>query len=74
MSETLVVIRTFDSLIQADEAQIELLNAGIYSLLLSDETVTFDESASGQDPIALAVHRRDADVASAVLLPMAGAE
>ncbi len=70
MSETLVVIRTFGSLIQADEAQIELLNAGIYSLLLSDDTVSFGETAVGPDPIALAVHRRDADVASAVLLPV----
>lgn len=74
MSETLVVIRTFDSLTEADEAQIELLNAGIYSLLLSDDNAVFQESAGGQDPIALAVHRRDADVATAVLMPMAGAE
>jgi transposase len=71
MSETLVVIRTFDSLVQADEAQIELLNAGIYSLLLSDETVGIEATGGGSDGIALAVHRRDADVAVAVLTPLA---
>jgi transposase len=71
MSETLVVIRTFDSLVQADEAQIELLNAGIYSLLLSDETVGIEATSGGSDGIALAVHRRDADVAVAVLTPLA---
>jgi hypothetical protein len=70
MSETLVVIRTFGSLLDADEAQIELLNAGIYSLLLSDESIQF-QPAPPNPEIALAVHRRDADVASAVLTPLA---
>jgi hypothetical protein len=68
MSETLVVIRTFGNLVQADEAQIELLNAGIYSLLLSDDSA---QPGSAGEGIALAVHRRDADVASAVLTPLA---
>jgi hypothetical protein len=69
MSESLVVIRTFGNLVQADEAQIELLNAGIYSLLLSDDTFQIDSSSP--DGIALAVHKRDADVAYAVLTPLA---
>lgn len=70
MSESLVVIRTFGDLLHADEAQIELLNAGIYSLLMSDDNISLDPP-SGTDAIALAVHRRDADVASAVLTPLA---
>lgn len=70
MSESLVVIRTFGSLLQADEAQIELLNAGIYSLVLSDDSAPLDASPGSRDGIALAVHRRDADVASAVLTPL----
>jgi hypothetical protein len=74
MSETLVVIRTFESLLQADEAQIELLNAGIQSLLLSDESASFNPMASIQEAIALAVHQRDADVACALLLPVAEPE
>jgi hypothetical protein len=70
MSESLVVIRTFGSLLQADEAQIELLNAGIYSLLLSDDSNRRTPSAMPIDPVALAVHQRDADVADAVLTPL----
>jgi hypothetical protein len=69
MSETLVVIRTFGDVMDADEAQIELLNAGIHSLILSDGAV--EMGASAGEAIALAVHRRDADVACAVLLPLA---
>lgn len=72
MSESLVVIRTFGTLLQADEAQIELLNAGIYSLLLSEETNSAEMRGSGEEGIALAVHKRDADVATAVLSPLAG--
>jgi len=71
MSESLVVIRTFGNLLQADEAQIELLNAGIYSLLLSDDTFELNPDTPGLEGIALAVHRRDADVASTVLSPLA---
>lgn len=69
MSETLVVIRTFESLVHADEAQIELLNAGIYSLLLSDDSIRIERTGAAEG-VALAVHRRDADVASAVLTPL----
>jgi hypothetical protein len=71
MSESLVVIRTFGNLLQADEAQIELLNAGIHSLLLSDEQTDFEATPTNPDGIALAVHKRDADVACAVLTPLA---
>jgi len=70
MSESLVVIRTFDDLLRADEAQIELLNAGIYSLLLSDDTPSMEQGLDAE-AIALAVHRRDAEVAEAVLTPLA---
>lgn len=69
MSESLVVIRTFGNLLSADEAQIELLSAGIYSLLLSDEMAPMD-GASTDDAIALAVHRRDAEIADALLAPL----
>jgi hypothetical protein len=71
MSESLVVIRTFADLIAADEAQIELMSAGIYSLLLSDDSVQLEASSNNPEGIALAVHRRDADVAWAVLTPLA---
>lgn len=71
MSESLVVIRTFGDLLRADEAQIELLNAGIYSLLLSEDSTEIESSAN-TEAIALAVHRRDAEVANAVLAPLIG--
>lgn len=71
MSESLVVIRTFGNLLAADEAQIELLNAGIYSLLMSDESLQMQPVTSHEDGIALAVHTRDADVAANVLTPLA---
>jgi len=70
MSESLVVIRTYGDLPSADDAQLELLNAGIYSLLFSDESEHLAQRG-GTKEIALAVHRRDADVASAVLAPLA---
>jgi hypothetical protein len=71
MSESLVVIRTFGSLLAADEAQMELLSSGIQSLLLSDEAAPIDPSPwTGWEPIALAVHTRDAEVACAVLPPV----
>lgn len=73
MSESLVVIRTFQNLLQADEAQIELLNAGIYSLVMSDDDTAIAAVASS-DGIALAVHRRDAEIASAVLAPTVDTE
>ena len=65
-NDSLVIIRTFGSFLDADEAQIELLSAGIYSLLVSDEPTPQPQ----EDAIALAVHRRDAEVANAVLTPM----
>ena len=71
MSETLVVIRNFESLLEADEAQIELMNAGIQSLLLSDDRGSYMAPAASAEAISLAVHRRDADVACAVLMPVA---
>jgi hypothetical protein len=70
MSESLVVIRTFGSLLDADEAQIELLNAGIHSLVLSEDPDA-DRAIPQPEGVALAVHRRDADVAIALLTPLA---
>ena len=70
MTESLVVIRTFGNLIAADEAQIELLSAGIYSLLLRDESAPLQAAnIAAFDASALAVHLRDADEADAVLTP-----
>lgn len=73
MSETLVLIRTFGDLSAADQAQIELLNAGIYSLIFSDEGARPQGGFPIPQAIALAVHRRDADIAEAVLAPPASA-
>lgn len=64
-AESLIVIRTYPDLRQADEAQVELLGAGIYSLLYTDDQAA--GASVGMQPVALAVHRRDADVAEAVL-------
>ena len=69
MSESLMLIRTFGDLVAADHAQIELLNAGIYSLIFTDETRGPGSGPGTQQAIALAVHRRDADIAEAVLAP-----
>ena len=68
-NDSLIVIRTFGNFLEADEAQIELLSAGIYSLLVSDEADPPPARATA-DAIALAVHRRDAEVANAVLTPL----
>lgn len=63
-AESLVVIRTYPDLLRADEAQIELMHAGINALVLSS-------GGQGHSPensdVALAVHRRDAEIAEAVL-------
>ena len=67
MSETLVVIRTFGNLLDADEAQVELLTAGIYSLLFTDEAGSLDAASPPGHGIALAVHQRDVDLAEAAL-------
>lgn len=66
-SESLVVIRNFGDLMDADEAQVDLLSAGIYSLLYSDEHSTLQASAAAGQGIALAVHSRDVEIAEAVL-------
>lgn len=69
MSESLVVIRTFGDLMDADDAQVELLSAGIHSLLLTDDSVGLDSQSAASHGIALAVHRRDVHLAEAVLTP-----
>ena len=69
MSESLVVIRTFGNLIEADDAQVELLSAGIYSLLFTDETASLHPSSPPGHGIALAVHNRDVHLAESVLTP-----
>jgi hypothetical protein len=69
MTESLVVIRTFEDLLSADEAQLELLNAGIHSLLLTEQNPQLALAAE-RDGVALAVHRRDAEVANALLTPL----
>lgn len=65
MSETLVVIRTYRDLFDADEAQIELLSAGIYSLIMAEDSPAAPPGA--EHGIGLAVHQRDVQVAEAVL-------
>ena len=67
MSESLVIIRTFGDHADADEAQVDLLSAGIYSLLFAEEATGVPPSPA-RGGIALAVHARDADVAEAVLV------
>ncbi len=64
--ESLVVIRTFESLHDADDAQVELLSAGIYSLVYAEDPSI---SLAQQKEVALAVHTRDAQIAEAVLTP-----
>jgi hypothetical protein len=67
MSESLVIIRTFGNLLDADEAQVELLTAGIYSLLFSDDSMSLHPDALPGDGVALAVHHRDVSLAEAAL-------
>jgi hypothetical protein len=67
MSESLVVIRTFGNLVDADDAQVELLTAGIYSLLFTDESTTLHPTNPPGHGIALAVHERDVDLAESAL-------
>lgn len=69
MTDSLVVIRTFANVLEADTAQIELLNAGIHSLLLSDGEGGVGDGEPAQ-PVALAVNQRDSEVANAVLTPI----
>ncbi len=68
MSESLVIIRTFGEYLDADEAQVELLSAGIYSLLFTDGSTREPPAPAAPQGIALAVHSRDADIAEAVLV------
>jgi hypothetical protein len=67
MSESLVIIRTFGNLLDADYAQVELLTAGIHSLLFTDDSMTLHPNASPGDGVALAVHHRDVTLAEAAL-------
>jgi hypothetical protein len=67
MSDSLVVIRTFGTLLDADDAQIELLMAGIYSLLYWDDSAVIHPGAAPGQGIALAVHQRDVELAEAAL-------
>ena len=72
MSESLVVIRTFDDLVNADEAQVELLAAGIHSLLFTGDADDSARQATAAYEIGLAVHRRDVQIAEAVLASRSG--
>lgn len=72
MSESLVVIRTFADLVNADEAQVELLAAGIHSLLFTDDAGETPRPLTTGGEIGLAVHRRDVDIAEAVLATRSG--
>lgn len=66
MTESLVVIKTFESIHDADEAQAELLTAGIFSLVYTDNA---GPHLPGQNEIALAVNMRDAQIAETLLAP-----
>jgi hypothetical protein len=66
MTESLVVIKTFRSIHDADEAQAELLTAGIFSLVYTDNAAPH---LPEKDEIALAVHMRDAQIADTLLAP-----
>ena len=68
MSESLVIIRTFGNLVDADEAQVELLTAGIHSLLFSDDSMSLHPNALPGDGVALAVLHRDVTLAEAALM------
>ena len=68
MSDSLVIIRTFGNSVDADEAQVELLTAGIHSLLFSDESMSMHPDALPGDGVALAVLYRDVTLAEAALM------
>ena len=65
MSDHLVLIRTYGNLLEADDAQAELYAAGIYSLLVSNDEPP--PESPFQYTVALAVHRRDAEIAARLL-------
>ncbi|HET8654179.1 MAG TPA: hypothetical protein VFL93_01505 [Longimicrobiaceae bacterium] len=66
MTENLVVIRTFPDLFDADMVQVDLLSAGIYSLLLTEEP-PLAPAGPGRG-VCLAVHQRDVERADSVML------
>jgi hypothetical protein len=66
MNESLVVIKTFETIHDADEAQAELLTAGIFSLVYTDTAAAHFPL---RNEIALAVHVRDAQIAETLLAP-----
>ena len=66
-AESLVVIRTFCDLVEADEAQIALMTAGIYALVFSDESAAPLPGSPAGHAIALAVHRRDVELAESAV-------
>lgn len=65
--ESLVVIRNFRDLIEADEAQIALMSAGIYALIFTDDSTPLHPDLPAGHGIALAVHRRDVQLAEGAL-------
>lgn len=65
--ESLVVIRNFRDLITADEAQISLMTAGIYALIFTDDSTPLHPDVPAGHGIALAVHRRDVELAESAL-------
>ncbi|CAN5817771.1 hypothetical protein BH23GEM6_BH23GEM6_08420 [soil metagenome] len=66
MTESLVVIRTFRTVGDADGAQAELLTAGIHALVYTEDVRSPDTSG---EHVVLAVHSRDAQIAELVLTP-----
>ena len=69
MSEALVIIGTFNTLDAADRAQVELLSAGIQSILYAEDPAQTPAQQPVHPGVSLAVHRRDSDRAVAVLTP-----
>lgn len=65
MTEDLVLIHTFSDPVAAGAAQGELLAAGVHCLLVSENPVA--GLMQGGGGVALAVHRRDAELAATVL-------
>jgi hypothetical protein len=65
MTDDLVLLHTFRDAISAGAAQGELLAAGIHSLLVTEDHTGGIAPATAE--VALAVHRRDAELAATVL-------
>lgn len=68
-SESLVIIRTFPDLASADEAQVTLMAAGVYALVVADDAVQITARPGQGRRVALAVHRRDVGLAENALAP-----